>query len=288
MGRDGAAPPRELVSFARPAALDGVEVLRVEDWTRDWTGLRDGYTLTFVRAGHGIADFGASKGRLVGAGGVTLMAPGDVHRGRCVEPSSFDVLFVPPGMVDETARERWGPATVWFPEPHVRRADTMLAAGRLVERMLQPDDALSLDSALASLLDLALREAPGARRELAPRRDLPIVARLRERLHAEYTGPVDLNAAARDLGVSKAHLIRSFTTAVGLPPYEYVTNLRIEQAKLLIAGGWSLGDVAKAAGYYDQSQLNRHFRRIVGVTPGVYAAAVRGEPVRRQRPTSRP
>jgi AraC-like DNA-binding protein len=31
------------------------------------------------------------------------------------------------------------------------------------------------------------------------------------------------------------------------------------------------GDIAQQVGLYDQSQLNRHFRRIVGTTPGQYA-----------------
>ena len=30
-------------------------------------------------------------------------------------------------------------------------------------------------------------------------------------------------------------------------------------------------DVAQELGYCDQSQLHRHFRRIVGTTPGAYA-----------------
>jgi AraC-like DNA-binding protein len=34
------------------------------------------------------------------------------------------------------------------------------------------------------------------------------------------------------------------------------------------------GEVAPQVGLYDQSQLNRHFRRIVGTTPGAYARRV--------------
>jgi AraC-like DNA-binding protein len=42
-------------------------------------------------------------------------------------------------------------------------------------------------------------------------------------------------------------------------------------AKQLLAAGVPPSDVAPQVGLYDQSQLNRHFRRIVGTTPGRYA-----------------
>ncbi|MEO6598561.1 MAG: AraC family transcriptional regulator, partial [Polyangiaceae bacterium] len=33
------------------------------------------------------------------------------------------------------------------------------------------------------------------------------------------------------------------------------------------------GEAAHAVGFYDQSQMNRHFIKHVGITPGVYARA---------------
>jgi AraC-like DNA-binding protein len=56
-----------------------------------------------------------------------------------------------------------------------------------------------------------------------------------------------------------------------MSPYEWLTQLRIQRAKTLLAAGHSATDVAQQLGYFDQSQLHRHFRRIVGTTPGAYA-----------------
>jgi len=43
------------------------------------------------------------------------------------------------------------------------------------------------------------------------------------------------------------------------------------RAKELLAAGVRPNEIAPRVGLYDQSQLNRHFRRIVGITPAAYA-----------------
>jgi len=42
------------------------------------------------------------------------------------------------------------------------------------------------------------------------------------------------------------------------------------RAKELLAAGVKPSEIAPRVGFYDQSQLNRHFRRLVGTTPGAY------------------
>ena len=47
--------------------------------------------------------------------------------------------------------------------------------------------------------------------------------------------------------------------------------LRVSRARELLRAGVHVAEAAQAVGFYDESQLHRHFRRIVGVTPGAYA-----------------
>ena len=65
------------------------------------------------------------------------------------------------------------------------------------------------------------------------------------------------------------HFARQFKAATGLPPHQYVIARRVERAKQLLQGGagLSLAEVAAHAGFSDQSQFCRHFKRLVGVTP---------------------
>ena len=67
-----------------------------------------------------------------------------------------------------------------------------------------------------------------------------------------------------------------FKAATGLPPHQYVIARRVERAKQLLQGGdFTLAEVAARAGFSDQSQFCRHFKRLVGVTPGQFRAPAR-------------
>jgi len=70
-------------------------------------------------------------------------------------------------------------------------------------------------------------------------------------------------------------LLRSFSRELGLTPHVYQVQLRMARACRLIKQGVSLAEVALAVGYSEQSAMARQFRRVVGVTPGVYARATR-------------
>ncbi len=84
-----------------------------------------------------------------------------------------------------------------------------------------------------------------------------------------------LAEAGAELSAHPAHLVRAFSTAYGIPPHQYLTSRRVGQARRLLLEGRPPSDVAAAAGFYDQAHLTRHFRRLVGVTPGRYRSAER-------------
>jgi AraC-like DNA-binding protein len=72
-------------------------------------------------------------------------------------------------------------------------------------------------------------------------------------------------------GASTFHLLRLFKQEVGLPPAAYQIHLKVAAAKRLLRLGGSIADAAAELGFVDQSHLTRHFRKIVGTTPGRYA-----------------
>lgn len=90
---------------------------------------------------------------------------------------------------------------------------------------------------------------------------------LRERLADSFT----LADLADHADLDKFHLCRAFRAQIGMPPHAYLTHLRILRAKELLLGGVRASDVAPLIGLYDQAQLTRHFRRLVGTTPARYA-----------------
>ena len=50
----------------------------------------------------------------------------------------------------------------------------------------------------------------------------------------------------------------------------YQTQIKIDRAKKLLSQGMPISTVATTTGFYDQSHLGYHFKRLVGTTPGNY------------------
>jgi AraC family transcriptional regulator len=117
--------------------------------------------------------------------------------------------------------------------------------------------------------------APAGRadRALRPGRLRAVVEYVEEHLDTDTT----LDEMAAVARLSPYHFARQFKAATGLPPHQYVIARRIERAQHLLHRDpdVSLADVAVHAGFSDQSQLTRHFKRLIGVTPGQFRRSVR-------------
>ncbi|MEZ4735830.1 MAG: AraC family transcriptional regulator [Caldilineaceae bacterium] len=107
----------------------------------------------------------------------------------------------------------------------------------------------------------------------AGQRQLPAAAlrRVRDYVHAHLDSKLTLEALAALVHLSPYHFARHFKAATGLPPYQYVLQCRVEQAKtLLLTGEHSISEVAQAVGFAGQSHLTRHIKRAYGVAPGAF------------------
>jgi AraC family transcriptional regulator len=99
-----------------------------------------------------------------------------------------------------------------------------------------------------------------------------VLRAVEEYIHAHLDQNVALADLAEVAHLSEFHFARLFKQTTGLSPHQFVIHQRIERAKRLIAAGrLSLAQIAIDVGFSDQSQLNRHFKRLVGVTPKRFA-----------------
>ena len=116
----------------------------------------------------------------------------------------------------------------------------------------------------------------GTHAQIPPARIQPVkaephvVRQIREYLEANYVENCSLRQLAALTHLSPFHLSRVFYQAVGLPPHLYLTQVRVLQAKRLLAQGWAIAQVAQDVGFAHQSHLNRQFKKFVGVTPKQY------------------
>ncbi|MGH3160438.1 MAG: AraC family transcriptional regulator [Streptosporangiaceae bacterium] len=224
-----------------------------------------------------------------GPGSVVVLEPGEAHTGAPADPPDFTyrVMYPAAGLMAEGL-----PAERLLPEG-------LLAEGTgRVPRFREPviaDPGLAaelrrLHAALgAGLLETAPLEAESrlswllgelVRRHASPSRDAGVpgagrVARLvMTQLADRLVSPPALAEIAAGTGLSRYQLVRSFRTEVGMPPYAWLAQYRVSAARALLERGCRPAEAAALTGFADQAHLTRWFRRVVGVTPGVYRNSV--------------
>ena len=210
-------------------------------------------------------------------GSLILFNPGEPHASSSVDEGGFArrMLYPPASMLqrvlyDITGRELSAP---FFPKPIVpdQYDDVHNSLVQFHTALEQPASKLEQESRfIAVMTRLIVRLAVDC--PPAPRfgREDYHVKSIRDYLHAHYLENVSLAQLSSITNLSSYHLLRVFRNETGLPPYEYQNQLRIGHAKKLLREGKAIAQVALESGYVDQSHLTRHFKRVVGVTPGKY------------------
>lgn len=110
---------------------------------------------------------------------------------------------------------------------------------------------------------------PRARGALDPVR----LRRVKEFIETHLADELTIEVLANEVALSPFHFARAFKAATGTAPHVYLSNLRIERAKRLIAEGrLPLIEIAGLCGCSSQSYFTTWFKRNVGATPGAYRA----------------
>ena len=117
------------------------------------------------------------------------------------------------------------------------------------------------------------RHGSGGGRIAAAPSDRELVARVRERMRAEYASDLRLEELAAGVALTTFQLIGLFKRTVGLTPHAYLTQIRLGMACRQLRHQPVLAEVAAAVGFYDQSALNKHFKPCYGITPLQFARA---------------
>ena len=92
-----------------------------------------------------------------------------------------------------------------------------------------------------------------------------------EFIDTHFVDEITAGKLADIAGLSIPQFNRRFRQILRLSPMEYVFSLRIQCAqKLLSTTRRSIGDVATATGFYDQSHFTKRFKQITGMTPLAY------------------
>ncbi|MFI2705368.1 AraC family transcriptional regulator [Cellulosimicrobium composti] len=197
---------------------------------------------------------------------LTLLPPHVPHDGRSAvrgRPFRKRVLYLDPAWLPAPA------ADAAVAEPLLRDPVALAVVADVHGALDHPADAMAAECGVLTLRDV-VRSHLGSPASTA--RDAPLARRLRDLLDDRLAESFTIEEAARVLGAHPSHLVRVFSQTYGIPPHRYVTGRRVDDARRLLLQGRSPAEAAAAVGFHDQAHLTRHFRRVLGTTPGAFAA----------------
>lgn len=88
---------------------------------------------------------------------------------------------------------------------------------------------------------------------------------------AHLAHEIKLADLAQLLDMSQFHFSRLFKQSLGVSPYQYLLQQRVERAKLLLKQtDQSIMDIAMQCGFSSHSHLSKQFRQFMGMSPKVY------------------
>ena len=206
-----------------------------------------------------------------GPGELIAINPGEVHTGYPLERGgiSYSMLYVGEELVKEILPGTTEPPM--FPAIAVQDSALVPKLRRLCRSLEAGDPSLKTEAELLSQLSQLFVRHTRARVRQPSGHEPGQVLAIKEYLRANVHRNVSLNELAALTDFSKAYVIRSFRRAVGMPPYEWLLQLRIEVARKRLKQGGSISDLAVELGFADQSHFHRRFKSVTGMTPAAYA-----------------
>jgi AraC family transcriptional regulator len=205
---------------------------------------------------------------------VPAMVP---HRSSWNEEASFSLLSIEPDRLTKIAYES---VTTEFVEliPHYAMQDTFVdRIGKSLTAELTEDrfgSHLLVDSLTIALSIHLLRHYSDWHKPLRdyqggmPKRKMQqAIAYIHDHLADDLT----IAAIADELEMSQYYFSRLFKQSIGVSPYRYVMEQRIEAAKqLLRKTPLPISVIADQVGFANQNQLTIQFRNLTGTTPSNY------------------
>ncbi|MBY9077418.1 helix-turn-helix transcriptional regulator [Paenibacillus sp. HN-1] len=185
------------------------------------------------------------------------------------EPWEFYYLLIRPDLIAPhwtRFKDQAGTAPLLLPDSAPVRLLKLIYAEAHAGRITDPLLASSYVYQFAT--ELARMKAAGQRdRSEWPER----ITMAAEYIERNYSGMISIDQLSDYVGLSKYHLIRTFSACTGLTPVSYLNRVRTERAMELLRGtGMSVEAVARELGYSSGSYFIKAFRSLTGLTPGEF------------------
>lgn len=102
-------------------------------------------------------------------------------------------------------------------------------------------------------------------------RNESLISKVKEYVDENYNGNISLTGISKTFGLSTGYLSSLFCEFIGLNFIDYLSNLRIQKAKVLLKNSdLRIYEIAEKVGYNDAYYFSSAFKKIVGINPTDY------------------
>lgn len=270
---------KEKAIFWHAPDLGGLELLKATYISHAFSRhTHPGFVIGMIERGIEVFDY-RGETHFAAPGDVVVINPDMVHTGHSGEAQGWTYrMFYPSISMIRQVADAIGdrPGDMPFFKKAVIKDPDLAGQIRLLHQLLERsccrlERATRFYDVMGQLILRHASNAP-AEKKMGPERRA--VQQAMALIDSDPADSISLESLSRQVGLSPFYLSRLFQRHTGLPPHAYRKQRRIQQARRLLKAQIPIAQVAAETGFADQSHLTRHFKQIVGVTPGQYATGL--------------
>lgn len=152
-----------------------------------------------------------------------------------------------------------------------------ILSGQSIQEILRSDTISDLRSRMRDFIDDVIREVSQGRRRM----NLKVFEKAVKYIYNNFRNAISLEDVSNHVHLSPYYFSRGFKSFTGITFVEYITRLRIDEAKrLLLTTDLNIGEVGERAGYSDPNYFGRVFKNIMGIPPSKFRISNKTQLVR--------
>lgn len=230
------------------------------------------YVVGFIESGQRYLSC-KNKKYTIETGDLILFNPGDNHTCKQIDGRTLDYRCI--NIQQEVMRKAVFEITgkdylPYFKEPVLFHNDLVSTLRELHLMVMMEEKEFKKEEIFLFIIQQLITEYADAVSVVASQEANAEIKAVCDYLENNYMKNITLNDLSDLAGISKYHLIRSFTKQKGISPYSYLETIRISKAKRLLEQGIAPIDVALQTGFTDQSHFTNFFKKLIGLTPKQY------------------
>ncbi len=217
---------------------------------------------------------------IINTGDITIFNPRDTHTCEQVDGKTLDYrcLNIQPAIMRQTVAEITGRDYLpRFTQAVLYRSELAASLRELHLKISEEEPDFKKEELFLFLIEQLIQEYSDTATAHAVQEPTSEIKTVCDYLESNYTKTITLDHLSALTGLSKYHLLRSFTKQKGISPYSYLETIRIGNAKKLLEQGIPPIEVAFQTGFSDQSHFSNFFKKLIGLTPKQYMRIFMGE-----------